>query len=108
MLVGLNSRSLLPALTGGVWYVSGSSATPGDAVTVTAVFVGQVANNGAPSNAVAVTYAAPSGSIPADIWNAVVDDANTIKNGPQVDTSPACATAPPTIPSTGITVCFYL
>lgn len=110
-LAPLQQRGLLPALTNGVWVVAGSPQALPDAIQITNVRLGQIANpsnNQQPTNAAAVTYATPAGSLPADIFNSVADDSTRIKNGATVDGSPACANAPPPIPSTAVTICFFL
>ena len=113
-LLTLQQRGLLPALAAGnVWIVSGSAQSLPDSIRVTDLRFGQIPNpnnNGQPTNAVAVVYATPPGSLPADIFAAVADDPNLVKNGATIDGSPACANpaTPPAVPNSAVTVCFYL
>lgn len=110
-LTTLQQRGLLPALNAGAWIVSGSVQALPDAIQVTNLRLGQIPNpnnNNQPTNAVAVTYQTPNGSLPADIFTAVGDDTNLIRNNGTVDGSPNCASAAPGIPSQTVTICFFL
>ena len=108
----LQARSLVPALNNGVWFVSGSTAAAADAIRLTDVRFGQIVNpaNNQISNAVAVRYDTPNGSLPADIYSAVQDDTNLVRNGATIDGSQACAgpNAVPTIPASSVWICFFL
>ena len=113
-LLTLQQRGLVPQLNAGAWIVSGSAQAINDAIQITQVRMAQIPNpdnNNAPTNAVAITYTTPPGSLPADILASVVDDTNLVRTGPTIDAAPAaCATAaaPPAIPSTTVTICFFL
>lgn len=112
-LVTLQQRGLVPALSAAsTWFVTGSAAAPGDAIQISALKFQQIpnpANNNAPTNAVAITYQTPNGSTPQDIFNSVADDTNLVKTAAAIGGAPACAVAPgPAIPSTTVTICFFL
>src|SRR5205823_2461023 len=85
----LQQRGLTPALSAAnTWIVSGSAQALGDAVQMMTVFLGQIpnpANGGQPTNAVAITYNTPNGSLPADIWNSISDDTNLVKAAANID-----------------------
>jgi prepilin-type N-terminal cleavage/methylation domain-containing protein len=109
-IVTLGNRSLLPVQVS-PWYVSGSSANQSDSVQITKINMGTAGNlvNGVTlqQNAVAISYTMPSPTMAADLYTAVQNDPNFVKNGAEIGSAPsACASAVPTTAS--VVICFYL